>query len=149
MFLRAVPLTVVVLLTALPLYAKSLSVSGDNVNLRSGPGVRYEIKYAYGNGFPLRQLERKGEWIKVRDFEKDTGWIHATFISDQQYVIVSAHKNSDKKVNIRNGPSTRHDIVAKSYYGVVFKKIKSKSGWAQVQHETGLEGWIKETLLWQ
>lgn len=149
MILRAVFICLLFLFTAQSIFAKTLSVTGDDVHLRTGPGVGYDIKWAYGNGFPLQVLDRKGEWIKVRDFEKDTGWIHASLLSEEPFVIVSAHKNSDKKINIRSGPSTSYDIVGKAYYGVVFQKLETKSGWVKVRHESGLEGWIKGTLLWK
>ncbi|WP_136796099.1 MULTISPECIES: SH3 domain-containing protein [Desulfosediminicola] len=149
MIIRAFFFTLFFFLIAQPSFSETLSVKGDNVNLRSGPGVGFDIKWAYGNGFPLRVVERKGEWIKVRDFEKDTGWIHTSLLSGDSFVIVKSHKGTDKKINIRSGPSTRYDIVGKAFYGVVFRKLDSKSGWIKVRHESGLEGWIKETLMWQ
>jgi SH3-like domain-containing protein len=38
--------------------------------------------------------------------------------------------------------------VAKAHYGVVFKTLKKKSGWVKVQHEKGVTGWVKRSLLW-
>ena len=129
-------------------YAKQVSVNGENVNLRSGPGTSYQVKWEYGKGFPLQIVERKGEWVRVSDFEKDTGWIHGSLLSDTRFVIINVHKNSKKQVNIRSGPSTGENIVGKAYYGVVFERIDQKNGWSKVRHENGLVGWIKDTLLW-
>ncbi len=33
-------------------------------------------------------------------------------------------------------------IVGKAYYGVVFKMLRQKSDWVEVQHESGLTGWV-------
>lgn len=134
--------------TALTVNAKTMSVKGENVNLRSGPGTSYSVKWEYGSGFPLKILDKKGDWIKVSDFEKDTGWIHKSLVNDKQFVIVDVHRNSKKKINIRSGPTTKDKIVGQAYYGVVFERVEMKSGWSKVRHETGLEGWIKDTLLW-
>jgi SH3-like domain-containing protein len=128
--------------------AKMVSVVGENVNLRSGPGTKYSVKWKYGSGFPLKVLEEKGGWLKVEDFEGDSGWLYQKLTSRNGHMIVKVNKNQNKKVNIRSGPSTEYKIVGKAYYGVVFKTIKQQNGWAHVKHDSGLEGWIKRSLLW-
>ncbi len=129
-------------------YATMLSINGSNVNLRSGPSSDAPIKYTYGKGFPLRQVAQKNDWVKVSDFENDQGWVHKSLLSKNPHLIVKANRNSQKKINIRSGPSTKYDIVAKAYYGVVFKTLEQKNGWARVEHESGVTGWVKRSLLW-
>ncbi len=128
--------------------AKMVSVVGENVNLRSGPGTKYSVKWKYGSGFPLKVLQEKDGWVKVEDFEGDTGWLYTKLTSQAGHMIVKVHKNQDQKVNIRSGPGTKYKVVGKAYYGVVFKTVKQQNGWAQVKHDSGLEGWIKRSLLW-
>ncbi len=128
--------------------ARMVSVSGEEVNLRSGPGTNYSVKWKYGSGLPLKVLKQDGKWIKVEDFEQDTGWLHTDLVSDTGHLIVKVNKDKNKKVNIRSGPGTNFKIVGKAYYGVVFKTIKQQKGWAQVKHESGVTGWVKRSLLW-
>jgi len=125
-----------------------LSVKGEKVNLRSGPGKKYQIKWEYGDGFPLSILKKKGKWAKVKDFEGDSGWIYKKFLVDKPRMIVKANRNQNKKINIRKKPGTKSKIVGKAYYGVVFTTIEQKAGWVKVRHDSGLEGWIKRNLLW-
>ena len=47
-------------------------------------------------------------------------------------MIVKVHKNSKKRINVRSGPRTKNRIVAKAYYGVVFKTLSQKNGWVNV-----------------
>ncbi len=129
-------------------YAEMKSVKGDKVNLRKGPGTKYGIKWEYGNGLPLRVLGRQGEWVKVKDYENDTGWIHKSLLEYNPQVIVKVNKNLKKKINIRKGPGTNYPAVGKAYYGVVFKTLDKKNGWIKVEHESGLVGWIKDNLVW-
>lgn len=128
--------------------SEMLSVKGDNVNLRSGPGKKYIVKWEYGDGFPLVVIKKKGRWVKVKDFEGDQGWIHKNLLVDKPHMIVKANRNQNQSVNIRKQPGTQAKIVGKAYYGVVFSTLKQKSGWVHVKHNTGLEGWIKRSLLW-
>lgn len=125
-----------------------LSVDGDDVNLRSGPGTKYQVKWEYGKGFPLKVHTSKGDWVKVSDFENDSGWIYRPLLSSKGHMIVKVFKDQDKRINIRSGPGTSYRIVGKAYYGVVFETLEQKQGWAKLKHETGLIGWVKRSLLW-
>lgn len=129
-------------------FAEMLSVNGDSVNLRSGPGTNYDVKWEYGKGFPLKVVSRKGDWVQVTDFENDTGWIYRPLLVDKGHMIVKMNKDKNSKINIRSGPGTRYKIVGKAYYGVVFETLEQRDGWAKVKHETGLVGWIKRSLIW-
>ncbi len=138
----------IVLLTGTLACAKMVSIKGNDVNLRTGPGQNNPVKFELGKGFPLKIVTQKGEWIKVSDFENDTGWVHKSLVSSTPHMVVKVNRNSKKKINIRSGPSTNTQIVGKAYYGVVFKTLEQKPGWAKVRHEGGLEGWISRKLLW-
>jgi SH3-like domain-containing protein len=130
------------------LQAEMLSIAGDKVNLRSGPGKKYSVKWEYGSGFPIEVIERKNNWVKISDFEKDTGWVHKSLLTSEPHMIVKANKNTDNRVNIRNGPGSEYKIVGKAYYGVVFKTIEHQVKWIKVRHESGLSGWISSGFLW-
>jgi len=62
--------------------------------------------------------------------------------------VVKVNKNKAKRVNVRSGPGTNHDIVGKAEYGVVFETLERRGGWVKVRHEDGLTGWILRSLLW-
>ncbi len=128
--------------------SEMVSVAKDRVNMRSGPGTNYKLLWILGEGYPMKVLKRQGDWLRVQDFEGGVGWIHKKLVNRTPHMIVKVYKNKNKRINIRSGPSTNNRIVAKSYYGVVFKTIKQEKGWVKVQHEQGVTGWIKRSLLW-
>lgn len=128
--------------------ATMLSIAGDDVNMRSGPGTNYKIMWKLGKGFPLMVLKKKGAWYRVRDFEGTIGWVHEDVTSSTPSMIVKVNKNSNKKINIRSGPGTKHRIIAKAHYGVVLTTLQQKDGWVQVQHEKGVTGWVERSLVW-
>lgn len=135
-------------LTASPALAKMVSIKGDDINMRSGPGTQYKVLWQLGSGFPLQVLKQKGNWYRVQDFEGTIGWVHKNVTTSQGHMIVKVNKNTNKRINVRSGPGTNSRIVAKAYYGVVFKTLKQQSGWVEVEHEKGVKGWIKRSLLW-
>ena len=125
-----------------------ISVAGEKVNMRKGPSTKYDVKWELGKGFPLRLIGSQGNWYKVADFEGDVGWVYKKLVNRVPHLIVKVNSNSRKRVNIRSGPGTKYKIVGKAEYGVVFKTLKRGDGWVKVQHEQGLSGWVKRSLLW-
>ena len=128
--------------------AKMVSIAGDKVNLRTGPGKKYPVSWELGKGFPLRVIGSQGNWLKVSDFEGDVGWIYKKLSSKKPHLIVKTNKKTRARINIRSGPGTKYEIVGKAEYGVVFETLKRGDGWVKVRHETGLTGWVKRSLLW-
>ncbi len=128
--------------------AKMRSIDGNNVQLRSGPGTKYAAKWEYGDGLPVKVLTQKGSWVKVKDFENDTGWIFNKYLSKTPHMVVKVNKGKKKKINIRSGPGKKYKTIGKAYYGVVFKTLTQEKGWAKVKHDSGLTGWVKRSLLW-
>ncbi len=121
-----------------------VSIAGERVNMRSGPGEHHAVLWELGKGYPLKVLATKGKWFKVSDFEGDVGWVYSQMVDRQPHVIVRK-----PVVNIRSGPGTKYKLVGKANYGVVFKTMQQGSnGWVKVRHENGLTGWVKRTLLW-
>jgi SH3-like domain-containing protein len=142
---RALCLLPVLLLLAASQVAEQrmVSVSRDDVNMRSGAGTQHPATWTLGRGFPLRVIGSQGSWLKVIDFEKDTGWIHRPLTTSTPYHIVSV-----KVANMRSEPSTSSRIIAKLAYGDVLKTLKHSGSWVKLQREGGLRGWVARRLLW-
>ncbi len=128
--------------------AEMVSITGNDINMRSGPGKKYKIIWKLGDGFPLKVLKRSGSWLRVQDFEGTIGWVHKGVVNRTPHMIVKVHKNSKKRINVRSGPGVNKRIVAKAYYGVVFRTLGQKNGWVKVRHGKRVTGWVKRSLLW-
>lgn len=119
-----------------------VSVSKDGVNLRSGPTTDSAVLFELPAGYPLQVLERKGDWLNVRDYENDKGWIYASLISSTPYVIVKVSKG-----NVRSGPGTDYEQTGKVVRDVILQKVEQQGDWIKIQHPQ-LTGWIHKNLVW-
>ena len=124
--------------------AKFVSVKGDNCNVRTGPGTNYQVAMELFSGYPLKVIASQGDWLKIVDFENDSGWIHGSLVEDGTTVIV----NGKKSLNMRAEPTTKGAILANVDRGVVLTKLENKGKWMKVKHSSGLVGWIYKPLLW-
>ena len=130
-------------------FAEMVSIRGDDINMRSGPGAKYEVLWKMGNGFPLEVVQTSGSWLKVKDFENSVGWVSTSVTSKAPYAVVSVNKGKNTLVNVRSAPNEKSgSVVATAAYGVVFKVLEKKSGWVKVEHANGVTGWIRGDLLW-
>jgi SH3-like domain-containing protein len=120
-----------------------VSVSGEEVNLRSGPGTQHPADWSLGRGYPLKVVGRRGSWLEVRDFENDKGWILRRLTSSTPYHVVKV-----KVANMRSQPTTSSRIIGKLVYGDTLRTLERKSGWVMVQRNGGLRGWVARRLLW-
>jgi SH3-like domain-containing protein len=122
--------------------AEYVSVAKDGVNLRSGPDTKYSVLYELPNGYPLKVLSKKGQWLKVSDFENDQGWVFSPLVSRNSYVIVTVREG-----NVRSGAGINHDKVGEVVREVLLKKVGKQGDWVQVEHPK-LKGWIHRKLIW-
>ena len=128
--------------------AEMMSIAGDDINMRSGPGTGHEILWKIDSGFPVEIVSATGEWLQVKDFEGSAGWVHKKTTQKMPHMIVKANKGTDQQVNVRSEPNTTANIVATASYGVVFKTLEKKDGWVKVEHGQGVTGWVDDRLLW-
>ncbi len=125
-----------------------VSISGDSAGLLSQAKANAEVQWELGEGFPLRVLQKQGDWLKVKDFENDSGWVRAKQTSKKRFVIISANRDGKDKVNIRQGAGTSHGVVARASYGVVLEVLETQKNWVRVRHEKGVTGWVNRLYVW-
>ena len=55
-------------------------VIGKYANIRTGPGLDYEVIVSAEREYPLKAIERNGDWLKVSDDEGTEGWISVKLV---------------------------------------------------------------------
>lgn len=66
-----------------PTPAPAASVTGDNINLRSGPGTVYPVvgKAAKGESLPVVARNQDGSWLEVETKDGKHGWVSAKLVT--------------------------------------------------------------------
>lgn len=143
--LPALFLGLFMLFACLPSHAQEMvSVNRSEVNMRTGASTRHEALWALERGYPLKVISRQGRWLKVRDFENDTGWVYRPLTGKTPHHIVKA-----RIVNIRSGPGTHTKVLGQAQYGELLRTVEKRKAWVKVrQPGGGVEGWVSRPLLW-
>lgn len=130
--------------TADALAQRMVSVDRPEINMRDGPGTQHTALWSLVRGYPLEVLGRKGDWYRVRDFERDTGWVYRPLTSAKK----PHHIVKSKVANVRSGPGTRYRVIGKAVYGEVLRTLEKRDGWVKVSQSGGSSGWVARRLLW-
>ena len=132
-----------IMLLAATASAERLAVSAPVANIRSGPGTSHNVLWKVEKYFPLRVIEKSGDWYHFEDFEGDKGWVHQSLVSK-----ISAVVTKNDACNIRSGPGTSNKIIFTVEKGIPFKVLERKGSWIHIEHADGDKGWIHKSLIW-
>lgn len=120
-----------------------VSIKGKTVNVREQPTTRSATLWELSKGYPLQVTQRKGQWLRVKDYESTLGWVHAPLTSNSPHMVVTA-----RTANLRSGPSQKNSRVGKLEQYEVLQTLKKQGNWAQVQRSNGQSGWVAKSLVW-
>jgi SH3-like domain-containing protein len=120
-----------------------LSLKNNEVNVRVGPSKKYPVKFTYKKkNLPLEILDKSDTWRKIKDFEKNSGWIHISQLSKKKSAInVKNNSILYKKSTIYSEPIAKLEIGRL----VLIKKCKDK--WCKIT-SGDYSGWIFQSSLW-
>ncbi|MFA7503165.1 MAG: SH3 domain-containing protein [Burkholderiaceae bacterium] len=121
-----------------------VSVDRNEINMRTGPGTEHKSIWMLSRGYPLMVIGRKGDWLNVRDFESDEGWVFGPMTARKPHMVVK----SQGPVNLRSGPGTNTKVIGSVRRGDVLRTIEQRQGWARVETQSGTRGWVSRGLLW-
>lgn len=120
-----------------------VSVKGSTLNVREKPTTRSATLWELGKGYPLQVVQRKGQWLRVRDNQSTLGWVHAPLTGKTPHMVVTA-----RTANLRAGPGQNHRVVGKLDELEVVRTLKKQGSWAHVQRDSGQKGWVARSLAW-
>jgi len=134
------------LLGSSPLAAQTLYVKQTEdgyLNLRSGPGTRYEVLDRLAPGDRVVVQETVGRWYRVVSPGGDKGWVAGDFLErvGDGRTTLFVKQTGDGYLNLRSGPATSHDILRRMYPGDRLEPLERSGDWIRVRHVSGAVGW--------
>lgn len=112
------------------------------VNFRQEPSTESTVLDKLYNGTRVAVLDQIDDWYQVA-YDGDVGYMSAEYVETQPIMNISCGgaKVTTAVLNLRSGPGTENDIVAKLAGGSVAKIIGINNGWFKVQY-AGDTGYI-------
>lgn len=136
---------------------KSISITGDDVRVRSGPGTKYKILDSVDAGHNGEIKELSGDWVKIT-YSGNTGWVSSKYVKlTQEKETENPQKEStssktDKGTGtgtvtattliVRKKGALDGDIVGKVYQGDKFAILDEVNNWMKIEYKSGSYGWV-------
>ncbi|MCX8101117.1 MAG: SH3 domain-containing protein [Geminicoccaceae bacterium] len=120
-----------------------VSLAGEAINVRSGPGKNYPIRWVYTRlGLPVKVVEEFDAWRKVEDQDGEQGWIHGSLLSRRRTVMVVAELAS-----LHRTPAREARVLLKAERGVIGRLLDCNPTWCFLD-VGGTRGWMERAGLW-
>lgn len=134
--------------SGLPL-PRFVSLRGNQVNLRVGPGLAYAVEWRYlKSGVPMEIVQEYDNWRRVRDPDGAEGWINQALLSGRRTAIVAPWQRGDgAPLPLLADAGERARVVARLEPGVIATLRACNGQWCEME-VSGRRGWIRQSLLW-
>jgi SH3-like domain-containing protein len=120
-----------------------VTLNADEVNIRTGPGVRYPIKLIIKkDGLPVEIIKEYDVWRQIKDSEGDEGWVHKSLLSGKRSVIVEGRLQT-----LFKKPDPDAKPVVKLEPGVIAGLDRCEKEWCYLR-VASYKGWVKRESLW-
>ncbi|MBL0318062.1 MAG: SH3 domain-containing protein [Alphaproteobacteria bacterium] len=117
-------------------------IKPGEANLRRGPSVRYPVKTVYHlKGYPLEVIGEFDHWLKVRDRDNESGWLHENLLSRRRAAMTL------KPMYLFYRPQGDAPVTARLEPHVVTNIVSCHDDWCHVKGD-GYDGWIVRQYLW-
>ena len=119
------------------------TLRSDEVNVRTGPGVRYPIEWVFVyRNMPVEIISEFNTWRKIRDWQGAVGWVHQSMLSSQRNIIVA-----DGVQPMRRVADTGAEVVARLHKKVLGKLLQCRKLWCQIE-VSSIRGWMTRKQFW-
>lgn len=123
--------------TGLPI-PRFVSLRASEVNLRTGPGVRYPIDWVYHRrDLPVEVIDEFETWRRIRDWEGTVGWVHQSMLQGARRALITGEART-----LRQEPEKTSPPVARIEPGVIGRLENCEEIWCEVT-VNGLSGWLQ------
>lgn len=133
---------------------KTITISTDAVNVRSGPGLSYPlIKQAKrGETYPI--VKEKGDWIEIELSFAKTGWVVNWLVTKNDAKtakITSTNRNiaaiaKTSQLRVRSGPGSNFQIIGFLNKRQEVSILDQNENWYKISSPFG-EGWVSKEFL--
>lgn len=113
------------------------------VNVRTGPGVQYPIKWIFKRGqLPVKIVAEYDLWRRIQDMEGEQGWVHKSLLSGRRMAIVM-----DRMRVVYRKPDEQAVPAFVAEPGVIGRLETCDKLWCKLR-VGNTSGWIKHSHIW-
>lgn len=119
------------------------SLASDEVNLRTGPGTRYPIRWVYHRkGLPVEIIDEYGNWRQLRDPDGETGWVHYGLLTGRRTALIQ-----QDSATLHRNPDATSPAVLLAKPMVIARLLRCNPAWCYLEIKSHM-GWMPKSAFW-
>lgn len=133
--------------------SSSITITGDSVNVREGPGLTYNVIGQVKKGQKFSLLSEKKDWVQIKLSNGKKGWIANWLVSKNKPTNPPNKPLGEKtgtitasSLNVRSNPSTTSSIIGTLQNGAKITVISQANGWTQIRFN-GKTAWVSSDFV--
>lgn len=99
---------------------KTLTITGSNVNIRSGPGTNYKVVGKVDKGQKVSYLGKSGAWYKINVSKVGAVWVNKAYISSASSYSSTTSRGDLTNRSAELSVGDKIISIAKNYLGVPY-----------------------------
>ena len=120
-----------------------VSLVSDEVNIRTGPGLKYPIRWVFvREGLPVEIIREFDAWREIRDIEGDGGWVHKSLLSGKRTVL----SKGQIRTLFRKADKEARPVVQLEP-NVIANVKECNERWCYLSI-AGYDGWVVKSHIW-
>jgi aspartyl-tRNA synthetase len=120
------------------------SLKREGIPVYQGPSTREPVRWIYmREGWPVKIIAGQGDWLCIRDFDGQTGWLEAKFLDSARTGILTGPRAHA----IRARPERDSLPLAWAEPDVLLKLRRCDAVWCEVEGPH-VDGFVERTALW-
>ncbi|MFA6029068.1 MAG: SH3 domain-containing protein [Elusimicrobiota bacterium] len=119
------------------------SVKPVKVSVREEPETTAKKLWTMWKFCPVEVVSYRGDWVRVRDFEGDLGWLRKVDLSEIPTVAVVR-----KDVALRKSPAKDGKVLWLLEKGYALRVFGAKGDWLEVSDLDSASGWLRTEDAW-
>lgn len=126
----------------------TIKVDASVVNIRTGPGLSYDIMTQVVGGEKINIIKEENEWYKIRLSNDQIGWVASWLIGNTEFSAASNKLGtiSAESANIRSEGNLDATILGKATKGTELTVLFQQNNWTQIQYN-GQVAWVSSDLI--
>ena len=127
---------------------ETVTIKADILNVRSGPGLDYQVvaKVYQDEKYPV--LEEKNNWIKIK-LDNGEAWVAGWFVEKEntEKDKIKVLESNVTNLNVRKGPSLSFSVTDQIQPETKYPVLDIEGDWVKIQLNSEKQGWVAKWLV--
>ena len=138
----------------------TVTIATDDLNVRSGPGLHYDVVTTLKKGEEYPLIKEDGDWLQIGLSKEKKGWVANYLVTKKEEDLATANETEDNEqtnsaktgiitvdsLNVRSNPSLNSNIIGKLKKDTTVEMLSEASDWVEIDFE-GKSGWVSNLYI--